>query len=151
MATPILPLDSKDFLRSLGESEVEYLRVGGYAVGYHGYVRATADLDVWVARSFANAGRIVAALKRFGMDVPGLSEGLFLEEANVVRMGVPPFRIEILTSVSGVEFADCYRDRIDTVLDGVPVHVIDLSHLVANKRASGRAKDLADLDQLPEA
>ena len=149
MATPILPPDFKDFLRSLAETGVEYVLVGGYAVGYHGYVRATADLDVWVARSPENARRVVAALKRFGMDVPGLSEELFLEEANVVRMGVPPFRIEILTSVSGVDFRDCYRDRIETVLDGVPVAVIDLPHLKANKRASGRAKDLADLDQLP--
>lgn len=149
MATPILPPDFKDFLRSFGESGVEYLLVGGYAVGYHGYVRATADLDVWVARTPENARRVVAALKRFGMDVPGLTEELFLEEANVVRMGVPPFRIEILTSASGVEFADCYRERIEAVLDGASVPVIHLSHLKANKRASGRAKDLADLEQLP--
>ncbi len=149
MATPILPPDFKDFLKSFDESGVEYLLVGGYAVGYHGYVRATADLDVWVARSPENARRVVAALKRFGMDVPGLSEGLFLEEANVVRMGVPPFRIEILTSVSGVEFADCYPRRVEATLDGVRISVIDLTHLKANKLASGRAKDLADLDQLP--
>jgi hypothetical protein len=149
MATPILPPDFKDFLRSLGESGVEYLLVGGYAVGYHGYVRATADLDIWVARTPENARRVVAALKQFGMDVPGLSEALFLEESNVVRMGVPPFRIEVLTSVSGVEFADCYKDRIETVLDGVTVCVIDLAHLKTNKQASGRAKDLADLEQLP--
>jgi hypothetical protein len=70
MATPILPPDFKDFLRSLGESGVEYLLVGGYAVGYHGYVRATADLDVWVARSPENARRVVEALTRFGMNVP---------------------------------------------------------------------------------
>lgn len=148
MATPTLSRDFKEFLRLFDANKVEYLVVGGYAVGYYGYVRATADLDVWIARSPENAKRIVTALKQFGMNVPGLSEELFLPEANIVRMGVPPFRIEVITSISGVRFEECHTSRVEGVIDGVPVPLINLEDLKINKKASGRAKDIADLEHL---
>jgi hypothetical protein len=122
--------------------------VGGYAVGYYGYPRATADMDIWVATNPANAGKVVAVLKRFGFDVPQLSPNLFLSEGQVIRMGVPPVRLEILTSISGVSFEECYAERVTVDLDGVSVNLISLKHLKINKKASGRYKDLDDLDNL---
>ena len=132
-------------LRSHG---VEYLLIGGYAVGYHGYPRPTGDLDIWVAIEPRNADRIVAALREFGFDDPGLTRDLFLQHQKVVRMGVVPFRIEIMTSISGVSFDECYAERIEGMIDGEEVLLIDLPNLKKNKRASGRLKDLADLDRL---
>jgi hypothetical protein len=144
-----LQADFKDFLSLLNAHRVEYLLIGGYAVGYHGYPRATVDLDVWIARTPDNAQRAVAALHEFGFTDPVLRPGLFLEQDRIVRMGVPPFRIEVATTISGVEFDDCYRTRIDAVIDGVPVPVIDLASLRRNKRAAARYKDLDDLENLP--
>ncbi|NLZ04238.1 MAG: hypothetical protein GXY19_03610 [Phycisphaerae bacterium] len=144
-----LPADFKEFLRLLSVHHVEYLLIGGYAVGYHGYPRATADMDVWIALERANADRVVAALKEFGFDQPELSPELFLRPWQIIRLGMPPVRIEIATTISGVDFADCYADRVEDVLDGVPVSLISLAHLKINKRASGRHQDLADLDELP--
>ena len=149
MATTHLPPDFKEFLRLLNAHKVEYLLIGGYAVGYHGYPRATADMDIWVAVHPANADRLVAVLKEFGFDLPDLSPELFLREWQIVRLGVPPVRIEIATTISGVDFGECYAERVEGTLDGVGVNVIDLEHLKRNKKASGRHQDLADLEHLP--
>jgi hypothetical protein len=130
-----LPNDFKEFLRLLRAHGVEYLLIGGYAVGYHGYPRATGDLDVWVAIAPANADRVVNALSDFGFSVPGLSADPFLQSNQIVRMGIEPLRIEVATSISGVEFDECYRERVETVLDDVPVSLINLKHLKVNKRA----------------
>jgi len=140
-----LPADFREFLALLGSSGVAYLLIGGYAVGCHGYPRATNDLDVWIELSEANAARVVAALREFGFDVSGLQPGLFLTERSIVRMGRPPLRIEIATTISGVAFEECRREAEIHDLDGVPVPVISLRHLIANKRAAGRPKDLADV------
>ena len=140
--------DYKEFLRLLRAHGVEYLLIGGWAVGYHGYPRATYDLDVWIATAPANADRVLKALAQFGFDVTGLSRNLFLQPDKIIRMGVEPVRIEVMTSISGVEFDECYRERLDTTLNDVPVNLIDLHHLKINKKASGRLKDLADLEQL---
>lgn len=148
MATIRLPNDFKEFLKSLNDHQVEYLIVGGYAVGYHGYPRATGDIDVFVATNEDNADKIVAALKEFGFDTSDLSTALFLKEHQIVRMGVPPVRIEIQTSISGVEFADAYSARISDRIDGVQVEIISLEHLKQNKQAAGRYKDLDDLEHL---
>lgn len=149
MATIRLPPDFKEFLLFLNSYQVEYMLVGGYAVGYHGYPRATADMDVWVAIHPQNAEKLVATLKAFGFDVPELSPALFLQTNQVVRMGVPPVRLEILTTISGVSFAECYAERTMSVIDGVDVNLINLKHLKINKQASGRHKDLDDLEHLP--
>ncbi|MGA2112231.1 MAG: hypothetical protein ABSG98_08800 [Anaerolineales bacterium] len=128
---------------------VEYLLVGGYAVGLHGHPRATAGLDVWVGLGEENAGRLVEVLEKFGFNPPQLSPGLFLQPDRVVRMGVPPVRIEILTTISGVDFPSCYARRQTKTLDGVPVSLISLADLKATKKAAGRHQDLSDLEHLP--
>jgi hypothetical protein len=148
MATIPLPPDFSEFLRLLNEREVKYLLVGGYAVGYHGYVRATADMDIWIRRDRENAERVVEALQAFGFGVSELKPELFLSSERVVRMGVPPMRIEILTSISGVEFDDCYASRIEEKWEDGTVRIISLAKLKQNKRASGRLKDLSDLEHL---
>ena len=134
----------------LNSSGVEYLLVGGYAVGYHGYPHATGDMDIWIHLHRENAEKVVGVLREFGFDVPGLSPDLFLQEDQVVRMGSPPVRIEIITSASGVSFSECYAERVMGNIDGVDISIIDLKHLRINKRASGRHKDLNDLENLPE-
>lgn len=149
MATVHLPFDFKEFLRLFNAHQVEYLLIGGYAVGYYGYPRATADMDIWIAMHPANAEKLVAVLQAFGFDVPELSVDLFLKENQIIRMGMPPVRIEMVTTISGVRFAECYADRVVDVLDGVEVNLISLKHLRVNKKASGRHKDLDDLENLP--
>ena len=144
-----LPDDFKEFLRLLNEGEVKYLLIGGYAVGYHGYPRATNDMDIWIAIHPENAQRVITALREFGFDLPGLIPDLFLQKNRIVRMGNPPMRLEITTSISEVEFDECYPSRVVDVLDGVEVNIIDLDHLKLNKKAAGRLKDLADLENLP--
>lgn len=146
-----LPNDFKEFLRLLRARGVEYLLVGGYAVGYHGQPRFTNDLDIWVGISTGNAERVMGVVREFGFDVPELSGELFLQEDQIVRMGVEPVRIELMTSASGVEFEPCYKERVETVLDGVPVSLISFRHLKLNKQATGRTKDLADLETLSKA
>ena len=148
MATIRLPPDFKEFLRLLEANEVKYLLIGGYAVGYHGYPRATVDMDIWVATTPHNAPKIVSVLKEFGFDVPDLSPELFLTDGQVIRMGVPPVRLEILTSISGVTFTECYAARVIAELDGVRANLISLEHLRKNRAAAGRLKDLNDLDNL---
>ena len=149
MATIRLPPDFKEFLRLLNAHEVEYLLIGGYAVNYYGYPRATADMDIWIAIHPTNADRVVAALRNFGFDLPDLSPELFLRNGQIIRLGVPPIRIEISTTISGVDFGECYAQRVQDTLDGVPVALISLDQLKRNKKAAGRHQDLADLEHLP--
>ena len=148
MATVHLPPDFKEFLQLLNSRQVEYLLIGGYAVGYYGYPRATADIDIWIAIKPENAEKVVKVLQEFGFGVEELTPDLFLEEEQIIRMGMPPVRIEILTTISGVNFEECYAARQVDVLDGVEVNLISLDHLRINKKASGRYKDLNDLENL---
>jgi len=145
----VLPPDFKEFLKLLKSKNIKYLLIGGYAVGYHGYPRATNDMDIWVAIDSENAELLVQALKEFGFDTPQLSKDLFLEENKVIRMGVAPIRIEILTSISGVNFEECYQKKVGDEIDGIQVDIINLKHLKINKKASGRHKDLDDFENLP--
>ncbi len=149
MPTIPLPDDFSEFLKLLNKHRVRYLLVGGYAVAYHGYVRATADLDIWVEQSRTNAEAIVACLTEFGFTVDKLNPELFLVSDRVVRMGLPPFRIEILTSVSGLEFQDSYDQRIEENWSHTDISIIDLANLKINKKAAGRHQDLDDLENLP--
>ena len=149
MATIRLPPDFKEFLKLLKEYNARYLLIGAYAVNYHGYIRATGDMDIWVATDSDNAGKIVAILKDFGFgDETNITPQLFMQEKKIIRMGVPPIRLEISTSISGVEFEECYKSRIVDELDGIEVSLIDLENLRKNKKASGRPKDLTDLKKL---
>ena len=148
---PELPKDFKEFLKLLRAHGVEYLLVGGWAVSHHGYPRFTNDLDVWIAIAPVNAERVVKVLSDFGFDGPELSAALFLKEDQIVRMGVEPVRIELMTTISGVQFEECYRERLETTLDDEPVNLINLRHLRINKKAAGRLKDLSDLEHLPQS
>jgi len=149
MVKQVLPADFKEFLKLLNDADVQYLLIGGYAVGYHGYPRATADMDLWVAISAENASRLVGVFHRFGMHDAQLTPDLFLQRGKIIRMGVPPMRIEVLTEIDGVHFAECYAAREVAKIDGQTVNLISLRHLRKNKRASGRHKDLDDLEHLP--
>ena len=143
-------LDSNfaDFLRSLNGRAVEYVVVGGYAVGYHGFVRATGDLDIFVGGTPQNAVRIVEAFRDFGLQTAELTASVFLEPGKIVRLGIPPVRLEVMNSISGVSFEACYATRKEELIDGIRINFIDLDHLLQNKRAAGRPKDLADIDAL---
>ncbi|MFH1846816.1 MAG: DUF6036 family nucleotidyltransferase [Candidatus Omnitrophota bacterium] len=143
-----LPKDFKELLQLLNSKKVEYLVIGGYAVALYGYPRATGDMDVWIAISKNNAKKVVEVLKEFGFDIPELNEQLFLEKEKNIRMGNPPLRIEILTSIDGVDFEECYRKRKVVTIDDMKVNFISFDDLKKNKKASGRYQDLADVENL---
>ena len=122
--------------------------IGGYAVALYGYPRATGDMDIWIAISKDNARKTTAALKEFGFNVPELKEALFLEKEKNIRLGVPPLRIEIITSIDGVEFSGCYKNKKMVIIDDIEINFISLRDLKKNKKASARYKDLDDLEHL---
>ncbi len=142
--------DFKEFIESLNVNQVRYLVIGGYAVALHGHPRYTKDLDVWVERNRENAQALIRALAQFGMGSLGLTVEDFLVPDQVVQLGYPPNRIDILVTVSGIEFGDCFEQRVKVEIEGVEVNFIDLDNLRKNKKASGRLQDLADLDNLKE-
>ena len=150
MAGHKLPAEFKEFLKLLNDVGVKYLLIGGYAVGYHGYPRTTADMDIWVAVSRKNASSLVDVFRRFDMLDASLTPAVFLQRGKIIRMGVAPMRIEVLTEIDGVDFDECYAAREIVTLDGQTVNLISLRHLRTNKRASGRHKDLDDLENLPK-
>ncbi|HWE04301.1 MAG TPA: DUF6036 family nucleotidyltransferase [Tepidisphaeraceae bacterium] len=141
--------DFRDFLESLNSEGVKYLLLGGYAVIHYGYRRATDDLDVWIAVDPVNAGRVSKVLREFGgFPANKVRPSMFLERGKIFIIGREPVRIDILTSPSGVDFAACYDRRQTVIWDRLPVPLISFEDLKINKAASGRMKDLADLDAL---
>ena len=144
-----LPHDFKEFLKLLNTHGVEYLLVGGYAVNFYGYPRYTGDIDFFVATHEKNAEKLVQALKEFGFDVPELSVDLFLDASRMTRFGREPVKIEILNSISGIEFEEAYSNHKLVNIDGIEIPLISLADLRKNKSASGRYKDLDDLENLP--
>ena len=143
-----IPDDFKEFLNLLNDHGVKYLLVGGYVVSYYGYPRPTGDMDVWIRVDAENASRTADVLSEFGFAADGVKE-LLLKEFQIIRMGLPPFRIEVSTYIDGVNFDDCYDEREVADFDGVQVNLLSLRHLKINKLASGRHKDLNDLENLP--
>lgn len=144
----VLSQDFKEFIQSLNDNAVRYLLVGGYAVALHGYPRYTKDLDVWVESSAENASRIVKALGQFGFGSLELKESDFIVPDQVIQLGYPPNRIDILTNLTGLDFSDCYPSHVTAEIDGVSVNFIDLENLKKNKKATGRHQDLADIENL---
>ena len=140
--------DLRAFLKSLAAAKAEFIVVGGYAVAFHGFPRNTGDLDIWVRATADNAHRVEQAIRDFGFPVDDAARAALLQPDSILRMGHPPIRIELLTQVSGLEFAAC-RDRASVLeVAGTPVPVLGLDDLMANKRAAGRPKDLIDLIEL---
>jgi predicted nucleotidyltransferase len=144
----LLNQDFREFIQSLNDNQVCYLVVGGYAVALHGYPRYTKDIDIWIELSPDNAQSILKALDQFGFASLGLKETDFLVEDQIIQLGYAPNRINILTTLPGVDFKECYEKRVQVEMDGIIVNFIDLEGLRRNKKASGRLQDLADLDNL---
>ncbi len=146
MATTRIPRDFKEFLKLLDAHNARFLIVGGYAVNAFGYVRNTVDMDVWIASDPKNQQRVLQAIREFAF--PAAPDELLCEPDAMVRMGVPPLRIEVLKKISGVEFEDCWGRRVTINDDDLQIPTISLEDLKRNKLASGRKKDLLDLDEL---
>ena len=140
----------KDLLECLNSAGARYLVLGGYAVNFHGYHRNTKDFDVWIAIDPDNAGRVSIALQQFGFPTSSVPPSRFLERGVIHVFGREPLRVDILTDPSGVQFENCFARRVETTLDGVRIAFISLDDLRTNKRASGRPKDLADVDELSQ-
>lgn len=142
--------DFRDLLSAFNARGVEHLVVGAHALAAHGYVRATKDLDVWVRPDADNARRALEALADFGAPLGDLRESDLATPGLIYQMGVPPVRIDILTAIEGVTFADAWRDRVQSQFAGEPVAVLSVKHLIVNKKAAGRLQDLADVERLEE-
>ena len=143
----MLNSDFKEFAELLNARGVEYLVVGGYALAAHGHPRYTGDIDFWVSHEAGNIERLLAVLQDFGFGSLGLAAKDFSADT-VVQLGQPPRRIDLLTSIDGVVFADCWPRRETVNVDGVALHLIGREDFVANKQAAGRWQDLADLAAL---
>ena len=143
-----LPEDWRAFIESLNSSGVEYLVVGAVALAHHGFPRYTGDLDILVGNSPDNAQRLESALAEFGFASLGLKAADFVDSYRVVQLGVPPGRIDLLTSITGVTFDEAWAGRVEAVLGNTRVNFIGREALIQNKRKTGRAKDKADLEAL---
>ena len=148
MAMMKMSKDFEEFLKLLSEKKVDYLLIGGYAVIHYGYVRNTGDMDIWVRSTAENTLRTAEALDDFGY-APKEQTLTYLRQPNkILRMGVPPFRLEISTDIDGVDFDDCYSRHSTLQVNQVEVSLISFDDLIKNKKASGRLKDLADVEEL---
>jgi hypothetical protein len=143
-----LPPDWREFIELLNSTGVDYVVVGGHAVGYHGYPRYTGDIDFLVRADAENAARVVSALVAFGFDGGTELEKSLRTAGSVIQLGRPPNRIDLLTSISGVTFDEAAAGAEAASLDGLPVPILGRVALLKNKRASGRTKDLADAEEV---
>ena len=143
--------DYKDILLSLSNKKVKYLLVGAYAMAAHGYPRSTMDIDLWVMPDPENAHLVLAAIEDFGAPSGNLSPKDFLEKGIIFQIGVAPRRIDILTSVDGLEFEDAFANSEKIEIEGISVNVLSVPDLIKNKRSTGRTKDLADAETLEES
>lgn len=141
----MLNRDFKDMLLCLKDKEVEFIIVGAYALAAHGFPRATGDIDIWVRNSSANAQKIMQALMKFGAPLSNLSEGDFTAPEMVVQIGVEPCRIDLLTSISGVEFEEAWENKVGITIDDLEIYVLSKTDLLKNKLATGRDKDRGDI------
>lgn len=140
--------DLREFIALLNSHKVDYLIVGGHAVAFHGYPRFTGDTDFLVRPTAENAQHLIRALDAFGFGGIGLDASTFTQPDKVVQLGRPPNRIDLLTSISGVDFKKAWEGRVDAELDGLPVCFLGRAALLQNKRATGRTKDLDDVEKL---
>ncbi len=140
--------DFKEFVELLIKHEAEYLIVGGYAVGIHGHPRYTGDLDIWLNSTEKNAKKILDCVNEFGFGSFNLTIGDFTKEGNVIQLGYPPLRIDLLTEIDGVSFEECFKNKKVVELEGLNVFFIGYQDLLKNKKESGRLKDMDDIDNL---
>ncbi len=143
-----LQKDLREFLLSFNSTGAEYVVVGAYAVAYYGFPRLTGDLDLFVGTSAENAARIAVALDSFSQGSIQVDPRMLEDENKMLRIGMEPNRIDLLTSISGVDFPSAWMDREVADMDGIPVAFISRRHLIENKLSTGRAKDAADVEEL---
>lgn len=143
-----LQRDLREFIALLNSHSVEYVLVGGHAVAFHGHPRFTGDIDFFIRPTSENVRRILIVLDAFGFGSLGIAERDLLEPGQVIQLGQIPNRIDLLTAISGVDFDAAWSSRVGTVLDDLPVNLLGWEELLRNKRASGRQKDLADIEKL---
>jgi predicted nucleotidyltransferase len=147
----MLNKDYKDMLQALSDEKVKFLLVGAYALAAHGYPRATMDIDIWIMPSPENAAAVMRALGRFGAPLRDLSTSDFQTEGIIFQIGVAPRRIDIITSIDGLTFDDAFLHSMVVAIDGLEIRIPSVPDLIINKRASGRTKDLADVEMLEGA
>ena len=140
--------DFKEFVELLIKNKAEYLIVGGYAVGIHGHHRYTGDLDIWLNPSPSNAELILRSVNQFGFSSFNLTPADFTKPGNVIQLGYPPLRIDLLTEIDGVTFEACFKNRKEVVIGDLIVNFIGYNDLVKNKKVSGRPRDIDDIDNL---
>ena len=145
----MLTKDFREFIGLLNEKKVEYLLVGGYAVILHGYPRYTGDIDFWINPTHENGEKVLSVLDAFGFGSLKLVASDFRKEDQIIQLGYPPLRIDLMTSIAGLSFQKSYPSSVIFEIDGLPIRTISKNHLKENKRASGRHKDLDDLEHLP--
>jgi hypothetical protein len=146
----ILNDDFKDFFVFLNQYEVEYIVVGGYAVIVRGYSRSTGDIDIWVNKTLENFERLQKAIQHFGLPRAAVKEvEFFSDDFDVFSFGKPPYAIEIMTAVKGLEFNATFLSATLELINDTPVRIIHLQHLITAKKAAGRSKDLNDIENLP--
>jgi len=144
----MLNKDYQDILQALADEEVKFLLIGAYALAAHGYPRATMDIDIWVMPSPQNAESVLRALVRFGAPLHNLTKQDLEVDGTVFQIGVAPRRIDILTAASGLRFEEAFEDSISVDIDGIQIHIPSRDDLIRNKRATGRTRDLADIEAL---
>jgi len=140
--------DFSELLTLLNETDVCYMVIGGYAVAFHGYPRYTKDIDIWIDQSEANVERLLVCLDQFGFGSLNLTAADFTSGDNVVQLGYPPRRVDLITGIKGLCFADIYVRHEKIMIDEVAVCYIDLEGLIETKRIAGRLQDLADIEKL---
>ncbi|MBN2302469.1 MAG: nucleotidyltransferase [Lentisphaerae bacterium] len=140
--------DYKEILQSLVEENVRFILVGAYALAAHGYPRATMDIDIWVMPSPDNADAVIRALNKFGAPLHGLTSNDLQKLDTIFQIGVAPRRIDIITSASGLDFESAFAKSIPIEIEGIRLNILSLDDLISNKKASGRSKDIADVEAL---
>ncbi len=146
-----LSKDYKEFIELLNKNEVTYLVVGAYSLAFHGYVRNTGDIDFWIKPDKENAEKVILTLSEFGFGMLKVSVEELTRNDFIIQLGYAPQRIDLITGVTGLTFEECWESKEAEEWDGVKMNFVSLKHLRINKKSTGRNKDLADLDELPEA
>ncbi|MBV5260859.1 hypothetical protein FLX56_20795 [Synechococcus moorigangaii CMS01] len=144
----MLNQDFREFIQLLNDNQVKYLVVGGYAVAIHGHPRYTKDIDIWVEMSEENSRKLIMVLDQFGFGSLGITDEDFQTPDQIIQLGYPPSRINLITTPDGVNFNNCYQSKVEVSIDNMMIDFIDLENLRKNKLASGRLQDLADLENL---
>jgi len=142
-----LPKDFKEFIELLSKNNVRYIVIGGYAVVYHGYVRSTNDIDIWIDLHKDNIKKVIKALDEFGFSSLKIKETDFSPN-QIIQLGYPPHRIDLITTPAGIDFETCYESKEHVTIDNIAVNIIDLENLIKAKKASKRIRDLADVEEL---